>query len=123
MTDRPRRIGWDWLLLGCAALAPGCGAPAPLAGPRDEPSLNSRERVEWRVLADGDEIVVGRYRLPFLVHAGASAEHGPVGGVECSIPLENAEQQQRECGRTEGRAWKPPAAAVGDFPEEAATPS
>jgi hypothetical protein len=24
------------------------------------------ERVEWRVLADGDEIVVGRYRLHFL---------------------------------------------------------
>jgi len=24
------------------------------------------ERVEWRVLSDGDEIVVGRYRLHFL---------------------------------------------------------
>jgi pSer/pThr/pTyr-binding forkhead associated (FHA) protein len=24
------------------------------------------ERVEWRVLTDGDEIVVGRYRLHFL---------------------------------------------------------
>jgi hypothetical protein len=24
------------------------------------------ERIEWRVLKDGDEIVVGRYRLGFL---------------------------------------------------------
>jgi DNA-directed RNA polymerase subunit RPC12/RpoP len=36
----------------------------------DDRSLNgvfvNGERVEWRVLADGDEIVVGRYRLRFL---------------------------------------------------------
>jgi DNA-directed RNA polymerase subunit RPC12/RpoP len=36
----------------------------------DDRSLNgvfvNGERVEWRVLADGDEIVVGRYRLYFL---------------------------------------------------------
>jgi pSer/pThr/pTyr-binding forkhead associated (FHA) protein len=36
----------------------------------DDRSLNgvfvNGERVEWRVLADGDEIVVGRYRLNFL---------------------------------------------------------
>ncbi len=36
----------------------------------DDRSLNgvfvNGERVEWRVLADGDEIVVGRYRLSFL---------------------------------------------------------
>ena len=36
----------------------------------DDRSLNgvfvNGERVEWRVLADGDEIVVGRYRLHFL---------------------------------------------------------
>ena len=31
----------------------------------DDRSLNG-ERVEWRVLHDGDEIVVGRYRLQFL---------------------------------------------------------
>ncbi len=36
----------------------------------DDRSLNgvfvNGERVEWRVLRDGDEIVVGRYRLTFL---------------------------------------------------------
>ena len=36
----------------------------------DDRSLNgvfvNGERVDWRVLADGDEIVVGRYRLTFL---------------------------------------------------------
>jgi pSer/pThr/pTyr-binding forkhead associated (FHA) protein len=36
----------------------------------DDRSLNgvfvNGERVEWRALADGDEIVVGRYRLQFL---------------------------------------------------------
>ena len=36
----------------------------------DDRSLNgvfvNGERVEWRVLTDGDEIVVGRYRLHFL---------------------------------------------------------
>ena len=39
----------------------------------DDRSLNgvfvNGERVEWRALADGDEIVVGRYRLYFLVGA------------------------------------------------------
>jgi predicted nucleic acid-binding Zn-ribbon protein len=42
----------------------------------DDRSLNgvfvNGERVEWRVLQDGDEIVVGRYRLSFL-RMGASA--------------------------------------------------
>jgi pSer/pThr/pTyr-binding forkhead associated (FHA) protein len=36
----------------------------------DDRSLNgvfvNGERVEWRALVDGDEIVVGRYRLQFL---------------------------------------------------------
>jgi pSer/pThr/pTyr-binding forkhead associated (FHA) protein len=36
----------------------------------DDRSLNgvfvNNERVEWRALADGDEIVVGRYRLQYL---------------------------------------------------------
>jgi pSer/pThr/pTyr-binding forkhead associated (FHA) protein len=39
----------------------------------DDRSLNgvfvNGERVEWRVLEDGDEIVVGRYRLVFLAQA------------------------------------------------------
>ena len=38
----------------------------------DDRSLNgvfvNGERVEWRALRDGDEIVVGRYRLQFLQH-------------------------------------------------------
>jgi pSer/pThr/pTyr-binding forkhead associated (FHA) protein len=42
----------------------------------DDRSLNgvfvNSERVEWRALADGDEIVVGRYRLQFL-HMTAEA--------------------------------------------------
>ena len=42
----------------------------------DDRSLNgvfvNGERVEWRALADGDEIVVGRYRLQFL-HMTAEA--------------------------------------------------
>lgn len=48
----------------------------------DDRSLNgvfvNDERVEWRTLADGDEIVVGRFRLHFLdlqeVEQGAGAE-------------------------------------------------
>jgi pSer/pThr/pTyr-binding forkhead associated (FHA) protein len=43
----------------------------------DDRSLNgvfvNGERVEWRALRDGDEIVVGRYRLHFLVQT-ADAE-------------------------------------------------
>jgi pSer/pThr/pTyr-binding forkhead associated (FHA) protein/DNA-directed RNA polymerase subunit RPC12/RpoP len=46
----------------------------------DDRSLNgvfvNGERVEWRVLADGDEIVVGRYRLNFLE---AAADMEPAG--------------------------------------------
>jgi pSer/pThr/pTyr-binding forkhead associated (FHA) protein len=53
----------------------------------DDRSLNgvfvNGERVEWRVLADGDEIVVGRYRLHFLE---AAAEAAPEGAA----PLEAA---------------------------------
>jgi pSer/pThr/pTyr-binding forkhead associated (FHA) protein len=44
----------------------------------DDRSLNgvfvNGERVEWRVLRDGDEIVVGRYRLHFLE---AAADFAP----------------------------------------------
>jgi len=49
----------------------------------DDRSLNgvfvNGERVEWRVLADGDEILVGRYRLGFLSVAasGVQQESGP----------------------------------------------
>ena len=46
----------------------------------DDRSLNgvfvNGERVEWRVLADGDEIVVGRYRLHFLKIAATPAAAG-----------------------------------------------
>jgi pSer/pThr/pTyr-binding forkhead associated (FHA) protein len=46
----------------------------------DDRSLNgvfvNGERVEWRALADGDEIVVGRYRLAVLDVASAEA-HRP----------------------------------------------
>jgi predicted nucleic acid-binding Zn-ribbon protein len=44
----------------------------------DDRSLNgvfvNGERVEWRVLQDGDEILVGRYRLCFLSMSAAPAE-------------------------------------------------
>src|SRR3954470_14679321 len=53
----------------------------------DDRSLNgvfvNGERVEWRGLRAGDEIVVGRYRLHFLVHEPAEA-------VPPSPPLETA---------------------------------
>jgi pSer/pThr/pTyr-binding forkhead associated (FHA) protein len=46
----------------------------------DDRSLNgvfvNGERVEWRVLEDGDEIVVGRYRLRFLSVAAESMLSG-----------------------------------------------
>ena len=53
----------------------------------DDRSLNgvfvNDERVEWRTLADGDQIVVGRFRLHFLdlaeVPAEAGAELGAAG--------------------------------------------
>jgi hypothetical protein len=52
----------------------------------DDRSLNgvfvNGERVEWRALADGDEIVVGRYRLHFLhltPEALAAAPAAPAG--------------------------------------------
>jgi predicted nucleic acid-binding Zn-ribbon protein len=44
----------------------------------DDRSLNgvfvNGERIEWRVLKDGDEIVVGRYRLGFLSLTAEQAE-------------------------------------------------
>jgi hypothetical protein len=46
----------------------------------DDRSLNgvfvNGERVEWRVLADGDEIVVGRYRLHFVEATAESVDRG-----------------------------------------------
>jgi pSer/pThr/pTyr-binding forkhead associated (FHA) protein/DNA-directed RNA polymerase subunit RPC12/RpoP len=53
----------------------------------DDRSLNgvfvNGERVEWRELRDGDEIVVGRYRLTFL-------EVMPAGAGLADSPLETA---------------------------------
>ena len=47
----------------------------------DDRSLNgvfvNGERVDWRIVHDGDQIVVGRYRLHFLV--GAEARTGAAG--------------------------------------------
>jgi pSer/pThr/pTyr-binding forkhead associated (FHA) protein len=44
----------------------------------DDRSLNgvfvNDKRVEWQTLADGDEIVVGRFRLHFLVVTNATAQ-------------------------------------------------
>ena len=50
----------------------------------DDRSLNgvfvNGERVEWRELKDGDDIVVGRYRLTFLDTGGAG-----VAGQDASL--------------------------------------
>ncbi len=56
----------------------------------DDRSLNgvfvNGERIEWRTLADGDEIVVGRYRLRFLTvpDAGESTSGGAQPAAERS---------------------------------------
>ena len=47
----------------------------------DDRSLNgvfvNGERVEWRTLEDGDEILVGRYRLHYLDVVAAPVTHAP----------------------------------------------
>jgi predicted nucleic acid-binding Zn-ribbon protein len=52
----------------------------------DDRSLNgvfvNGERIEWRMLEDGDEIVVGRYRLHFLSVTGEGLESAPAGEGE-----------------------------------------
>jgi pSer/pThr/pTyr-binding forkhead associated (FHA) protein len=57
----------------------------------DDRSLNgvfvNGERVEWRALRDGDEIVVGRYRLHYLVAtaeslAASAAQSEPTSGFQ-----------------------------------------
>jgi len=57
----------------------------------DDRSLNgvfvNNERVEWRVLRDGDEIVVGRYRLHFLEATGPGAAAGRHAPVENELTL------------------------------------
>jgi predicted nucleic acid-binding Zn-ribbon protein len=48
----------------------------------DDRSLNgvfvNGERVEWRPLNDGDEILVGRYRLTFVSVPGERTQHPPL---------------------------------------------
>jgi hypothetical protein len=48
----------------------------------DDRSLNgvfvNGERVEWRALRDGDEILVGRYRLMFVSVSGQPTEQSPL---------------------------------------------
>jgi predicted nucleic acid-binding Zn-ribbon protein len=48
----------------------------------DDRSLNgifvNGERVEWRSLSDGDEILVGRYRLTFVSVAVEHSQHPPL---------------------------------------------
>jgi predicted nucleic acid-binding Zn-ribbon protein len=52
----------------------------------DDRSLNgvfvNGERIEWRVLKDGDEIVVGRYRLTFVSLRAPSAAPEPGAPVQ-----------------------------------------
>jgi predicted nucleic acid-binding Zn-ribbon protein len=51
----------------------------------DDRSLNgvfvNGERVEWRVLRDSDEIVVGRYRLNFLDMSATPSDTGQTGAL------------------------------------------
>lgn len=48
----------------------------------DDRSLNgvfvNGERVEWRSLSDGDEILVGRYRLTFVSVSAERSQHPPL---------------------------------------------
>ena len=57
----------------------------------DDRSLNgvfvNGERVEWRTLSDGDEIVVGRHRLQYLEAVAEGSE--PTGPAD-SAPLQTA---------------------------------
>lgn len=52
----------------------------------DDRSLNgvfvNGERIEWRALADGDEIVVGRYRLLFADIAGVMSANPAAAGAD-----------------------------------------
>jgi hypothetical protein len=56
----------------------------------DDRSLNgvfvNGERIEWQVLCDGDELVVGRHRL-FFVDLPAIGEHDALAGVPTPEPL------------------------------------
>ena len=58
----------------------------------DDRSLNgvfvNGERVEWRALADGDEIVVGRYRLHYVEVVSGAARGGGSALDPVSAPLE-----------------------------------
>ena len=58
----------------------------------DDRSLNgvfvNGERVEWRTLEDGDEIVVGRYHLHVVEVAGAASRTGAVTTVDPLAALE-----------------------------------
>ena len=58
----------------------------------DDRSLNgvfvNGERVEWRTLEDGDEIVVGRYHLHVVEVAGAESRTGAVTTVDPLATLE-----------------------------------
>jgi len=60
----------------------------------DDRSLNgvfvNGERVEWRALCDGDEIVVGRYRLHF-VEIAVGADGAAVTSLEATSPTLEAE--------------------------------
>lgn len=55
----------------------------------DDRSLNgvfvNGERVEWRALGDGDEVLVGRHRLVFLSDAVASARALPGEELEPTV--------------------------------------
>jgi pSer/pThr/pTyr-binding forkhead associated (FHA) protein len=58
----------------------------------DDRSLNgvfvNGERVEWRALSDGDEIVVGRYRLHYVEVVAGAALGGGTAIDPASAPLE-----------------------------------
>ena len=82
----------------------------------DDRSLNgvfvNGERVEWRVLADGDEIVVGRYRLHFLEPGRHGAGRRHAAGVhrlgESFGPGRPAEERTEGLGLA-GSGPSPPA--------------
>ena len=85
----------------------------------DDRSLNgvfvNGERVEWRVLTDGDEIVVGRYRLHFLEAAPRSRPARPRRSRQPAAD-DCTSSSPGSSGRTEERERRGPEAGAGPPP-------
>ena len=90
----------------------------------DDRSLNgvfvNGERVEWRVLADGDEIVVGRYRLHFLEGAADMEAASLRAGVHRLGELSGRQARGGEDGGARARGIPGPLRPPGRFTRSSA---